>query len=84
MAKKGEEREFVDGKDAWNDGGATDKGLLWVRKMLPSNCRPQSCWNRPFTARNKHSRDVVHEVDEFRPVTNSLIFDGCPPVRSQR
>ena len=43
MAKKGEEREFVDGKDAWNDGGATDKGLLWVRKMLPSNCRPQSC-----------------------------------------
>jgi hypothetical protein len=40
MAKKGKEREFVDRKDAWDDGGATNKCLLRVRKMLPSNGRP--------------------------------------------
>jgi hypothetical protein len=40
MAKKGKEREFVDRKDAWDDGGATDKSLLWVGKMLPPNGRP--------------------------------------------
>jgi len=39
MAKKGKERELVDRKDTWNNSGATDKGLLWGRKMLPSNGR---------------------------------------------